>query len=202
MPLPENIERANAVVRAAESYSETFPRAMQRVKRPKPEQRIYFAKMVGALATWKASRGRLGVVLDGAVGGGKSSLCSLLSRFAATKGIVPVYISCIDLRTDLRGLPSERERGEPHYLDLLRSADLLVLDDIGREKGVVDAESFVSTAIELCNRAETFLALPSNLDWKDLTEYLGDERDVSRLMRLERIHIGDEVPDYRPAEGR
>ena len=142
-----------------------------------------------------------GALLLGQTGRGKTALAALLARLFDAKLHVPVrLIRCADLRLKLRNFRA-RDDDTPDVPDIVEAASpanapLLVIDDVGVERGVPDAEEVVRALVDARTLAPCFTAWTSNLAENDLFAYLGGERMDSRMAFLE-VFVLDSQPDYR-----
>ncbi len=140
-----------------------------------------------------------GVILLGKTGRGKTALAALISKLCDQKlHVTPHLVRCADLRVQLRGLPSEREVDFPEIIEACRPAraPLLVVDDVGVEKGVQDAEELVRTLVDIRDLEPCFTICTANLDMGDFVTHLGGARQDSRLSPLQVIELNT-LPDYR-----
>lgn len=134
--------------------------------------------------------------LCGPVGSGKTHLATAAARKYFQKA--PVYVVRVaDLALEVRAARG-RSEVEKELLDRYVDAGVLVLDDLGVEKGTEFVFSLVYRLVDgrYMNRPGG-LIVTSNLSLDDLTTKLGDDRVPSRLAQMARVFTFAGEPDHR-----
>ena len=182
-----------------------WPRVYHALTGPLPAQRDTWTKIqeralacFGETAPGQAKRTD-GVILLGKTGRGKTALAAFLARLCDQKlHVTPHLVRCAELRLQLRGLPIEREVDLPELAEACRpaKAPLLVVDDVGVEKGVPDAEELVRALVDMRELEPCFTVWTSNLSYDEFVQHLGGSRQDSRLSPLKVLEFST-LPDFR-----
>lgn len=119
------------------------------------------------------------LTLHGKFGVGKSHLAKVISDMAIAKGYSSIFISIPKLLRKIRATYNkDSEVNEDQLLEMLESVDVLVLDDIGTEKGTDWARERLFDLMD--SRQGKHTIYTSNYSPKDLLKVIG-ERNYSRL---------------------
>lgn len=199
MDFATQLKERNKRDTASDAFDQAFPELLRAPLRPLDAQRGYFSQIVGAFADWffKTAGAKSGVVIDGATGQGKSCLAALIARFAATKGVIPGYLSASRMGLEMSGPFDDPNRKSPvDYLAISEAAPLLVIDDVGNET-TKQAVEVIRALIEDRVARNQFTVMTTNLEREPLLARFG-EREESRLARFLWIHIpANAIPDLR-----
>lgn len=114
------------------------------------------------------------LVMQGPVGTGKTYAAYAIANAAHTAGLLTVAVSVPDLLADLR------PGGDGALGARARVADLLVLDDLGVEKGSDWTAEQLSSLLDARAREGRRQVVTTNTGYEQLVERLG-ERTMSRL---------------------
>lgn len=123
-----------------------------------------------------AFRENHGIMLYGSLGAGKTFYASCIANALVDKGKTVMMTTISDLELDMMANWRQNKR---EILDLVRSVNLLILDDVGREQSTA---STLEASYEIINaryKAKKPLVITTNLTRKKMR----DEKDV----RLKRI---------------
>ncbi len=141
------------------------------------------------------------LVLSGPVGVGKTHLAVAIAQYAIEQHSLPAYFAAVpDLMDHLRSSFSPTsEEGYDERFEEIRTAALLVLDDLGTENATPWAQEKLYQIINhrYVDRLPTVIT--TNVDLRKI-----DERISSRMLdhRLS-THVEIDAPDYRrPGENR
>jgi len=122
-----------------------------------------------------------GLWLTGGFGTGKTALAMIVSKAAIDAGRTVAIYSCPRLLAVIReSIDSPSRGGVLDFLDLLATADLLHIDDLGAEHRTDWVLEQLYTIINSRYEDERSTIVTSNLGRDELAEQLG-ERTVSRL---------------------
>ncbi|MFH0793652.1 MAG: ATP-binding protein [bacterium] len=140
---------------------------------------------------------RLGIMLEGPVGCGKTHIAVGILKGVIAKGYTGLYYNIAELFKDIRAtFDEESELIEDDILERVAGVELLVLDDLGAEH----ATPFVLDRLYLMinRRYEDCLPLivTTNCDWETLTRRLS-ERITSRLTEMCNKFVPFPEEDYR-----
>ncbi len=136
------------------------------------------------------------LLMRGKTGLGKTHLSLSIASAVIDKGYSVIYGSVPDL---MRRLDKEKfEGGE--VLDMLTTADLLILDDLGAE---IDNRMYISVLYTIINsriNASLPMVINTNLDKREL-EKKYDERITSRILTMEELlFYGSDVRQKKSLE--
>lgn len=134
-----------------------------------------------------------GLIICGSYGTGKTHLAASIANYAVENGIPTLFDT---YGGHLEKLKAEfNSNTEPRYLNLMRSVDMLILDDVGKEKQTEWSQSIMFDVIN--HRYENMkpIIITSNFSSKELERYFG-EACFSRL--IETCHaLVTQGDDYR-----
>lgn len=136
---------------------------------------------------------KCGLILCGNYGTGKTHLAASIANYAVENGIPTLFDT---YGGHLEKLKAEFNQSEaPKYLDLMRNVDMLILDDVGKEKQTEWSQSIMFDIIN--HRYENMkpIIITSNFSNIELERYFG-EACYSRLVETCYVVVtqGD---DYR-----
>jgi len=142
----------------------------------------------------------VGIALVGPVGTGKTHLAAAVVNALVERGHYPLFVSVPDLiarfRAGIESGTAERQ------LLLAKSAEVLVLDDLGAERVTDWAAEQLYRLINARYEALQPTIVTTNLEPSELAEHLG-ERAVSRLLEMCRwVRVdGDDWRKTKAAAG-
>lgn len=157
------------------------------------------------LENWKenAEAGN-GLYFCGDVGTGKTHLAVAVMIELIKKRRVPgLFVTVPELLDNLRGAYNDPGRDIDEWMDAVKNADFLVLDDLGAEKPTEWVRERIFVLVNHRYREQLPTVFTSNIGPKDLAEQLG-ERTASRIIEM-CDWIALEGEDYRETavrEGR
>ena len=167
-----------------------------------PPQSMRAAERVESyLKNWEENResGR-GLYLCGGVGTGKTHLAVAVMNEMMRKQIPALFVTVPELLDNLREVYMVPGRNLDEWMDTVKNADLLVLDDLGAEKTTAWVQERIFVIVNHRYREALPTIFTSNIGPRDLATQLG-ERTASRIVAMtEGIEL--EGDDYREAEGR
>ena len=164
----------------------------------------YQTRALGALEAHYAAR-KPGVYIHGPTGSGKTYVANGFAKTYAQgrytrKGGVQwpnrVILNCLNATLEAHASMSKAHgaRSAWEMVEEAKGAQIVVLDDVGRERGEYGRDVVFS----LIDQAGGFLIITSNRDKKALAElYGGDEGLRSRLSALETIEFPKDAPNWR-----
>lgn len=160
------------------------------------------AKIDEYLGGWEENReeGR-GLYLCGDVGTGKTHIAvAVMTELIKRKRVPSLFVTVPEFLDNLRGAYNDPGRDIDEWMDAVKNADFLVLDDLGSEKPTEWVRERLFVVINHRYREQLPTLFTSNIGPKDLAAQLG-ERTASRIIAM-CDWISLEGEDYREAEVR
>jgi DNA replication protein DnaC len=160
------------------------------------------AKVMDYVINWKENReaGR-GIYFCGDVGTGKTHLAvAVMNELIKRKRVPSLFVTVPELLDNLRGTYNDPGRNIDEWMDAVKNADFLVLDDLGSERPTEWVRERLFVVINHRYREQLPTLFTSNVGPKDLAAQLG-ERTASRIIAM-CDWISLEGEDYREAEVR
>jgi len=154
------------------------------------------------LKSWEENRdaGR-GLYFCGDVGTGKTHLAvAVMNDLISRKRVPALFVTVPELLDNLRGAYMTPGRDLDEWMEAVKNADLLILDDLGAEKPTPWVQERVFVIVNHRYRETLPTIFTSNIGPKDLAKQLG-ERTASRIISM-CDWISLEGDDYREAEAR
>lgn len=141
-----------------------------------------------------------GLVLFGSVGTGKTHLAAAIALQLLSNGVPVVFKTSIDLFSDIRGTYNS-DVSESKIMDTYNTTDLLIIDDLGKEKITTWSASMLFAIINARYERMLPTIITTNLGYNDLSNMLGDDRTraeaiVSRI-REQSVNLKMAWADYR-----
>ncbi len=149
------------------------------------------------LGRWEENKedGR-GLYLCGGVGVGKTHLAvAVLNELIKRKRVPSLFVTVPEFLDNLRGAYNDPGRNIDEWMDAVKNADFLVLDDLGAEKPNAWVRERLFVIVNHRYREVLPTVFTSNVGPKDLAEQLG-ERTASRIIAM-CDWIALEGDDYR-----
>jgi DNA replication protein DnaC len=132
---------------------------------------------------------------------GKTHLAVAVMNEIITKKRVPsLFVTVPELLDNMRGAYNDPGRDIDEWMDSVKNADLLLLDDLGAERANEWVRERIFVIVNHRYREELPTIFTSNTGPKDLAAQLG-ERTASRIIAM-CDWISLEGEDYREAEVR
>lgn len=142
-----------------------------------------------------------GIYLCGDVGTGKTHLAvAVMNELMSKKRVPSLFVTIPELLDNLRGSYNDPGRNLDEWMDAVKNADLLVLDDLGSERVTEWVRERLFVLINHRYREALPTVFTSNVGPKDLATQLG-ERTASRVISM-CDWIDLEGQDYRETEAR
>ena len=160
------------------------------------------AKVMDYVINWRENQeaGR-GVYFCGDVGTGKTHLAvAVMNELIKRKRVPALFVTVPELLDNLRGTYNDPGRNIDEWMDAVKNAEFLVLDDLGSEKPTEWVRERLFVVINHRYREQLPTLFTSNIGPKDLAAQLG-ERTASRIIAM-CDWISLEGDDYREAEVR
>lgn len=162
-----------------------------------------FEKVTAYTDDWEENKeaGR-GLYLCGGVGAGKTHLAvAVMNELIRRKKVPSLFVTVPELLDNLRGAYNDPARNLDEWMEAVKNADLLLLDDLGSERPTewVQERIFVIVNHRYLGKLPTIFT--SNIGPKDLAAQLG-ERTASRIISMCGKGIEIDSPDYRETEAR
>jgi DNA replication protein DnaC len=137
-----------------------------------------------------------GLYLCGGVGVGKTHLAvAVLNELIKRKRVPSLFVTVPEFLDNLRGAYNDPGRNIDEWMDAVKNADFLVLDDLGAEKPNAWVRERLFVIVNHRYREVLPTVFTSNVGPKDLAEQLG-ERTASRIISM-CDWIALEGDDYR-----
>jgi len=142
-----------------------------------------------------------GLYFCGGVGTGKTHLAvAVMNEIIQTKRVPSLFVTVPELLDNIRGTYNDPGRNLDEWMDAVKNADLLVLDDLGSERPTEWVQERLFVIVNHRYREALPTIFTSNTGPKDLAVQLG-ERTASRMISMcEWISLEGE--DYRETEAR
>jgi DNA replication protein DnaC len=160
------------------------------------------AKVMDYIMNWSENQetGR-GLYLCGDVGTGKTHLAvAVMNELISRKRVPSLFVTVPELLDNLRGAYNDPGRNLDEWMDAVKNADLLLLDDLGSERPTEWVQERVFVIVNHRYREALPTIFTSNIGPKDLAAQLG-ERTASRIISM-CDWISLEGDDYREMEAR
>ncbi len=154
------------------------------------------------LENWEENReaGR-GLYFCGDVGTGKTHLAvAVMNELIARKRVPSLFVTVPELLDNLRGTYNDPGRNLDEWMDAVKNAELLVLDDLGSENATEWVRERIFVIVNHRYRQKLPTVFTSNIGPKDLSAQLGG-RTASRIISM-CDWISLEGEDYRETEAR
>lgn len=120
------------------------------------------------------------LVMGGVTGTGKSHLALAIAQIVMLRGTA-MYMDVVDLIRRVRGTwRRDSVKSEEEMFSLLGGIDLLIVDEVGVQRGTDDEQNVIFDVINRRYRDNRPTILLTNLDGRSLVEFLGP-RVMSRL---------------------
>ena len=116
-----------------------------------------------------------GLVLFGSTGTGKTHLAAAIALQLLSNGVPVVFKTSIDLFSDIRRT-YDSEASESKMIDTYNTTDLLIIDDLGKEKITTWSASILFAIINARYERMLPTIITTNLGYDDLANMLGDDR--------------------------
>jgi DNA replication protein DnaC len=154
------------------------------------------------LKDWEENRSTgHGLYFVGDVGTGKTHLAvAVMNELIARKRVPALFVTVPELLDNMRGTYNNPGRDIDEWMDSVKNADLLLLDDLGAERANDWVRERIFVIVNHRYREELPTIFTSNTGPKDLAAQLG-ERTASRIISM-CDWISLEGEDYREAEVR
>jgi DNA replication protein DnaC len=160
------------------------------------------AKVMDYIMNWSENQetGR-GLYFCGDVGTGKTHLAvAVMNELITRKRVPSLFVTVPELLDNLRGAYNDPGRNLDEWMDAVKNADLLLLDDLGSERPTEWVQERVFVIVNHRYREALPTIFTSNIGPKDLAAQLG-ERTASRIISM-CDWISLEGDDYREMEAR
>jgi DNA replication protein DnaC len=158
-----------------------------------PEATRALAKVEEYLARWEENKENgWGLYLCGGVGTGKTHLAvAVLNELIRRKKVPSLFVTVPELLDNLRGAYNDPGRNLDEWMDTVKNADLLVLDDLGSERPTEWVQERIFVIVNHRYREALPTIFTSNIGPKDLADQLG-KRTASRIIAMckEGIELG------------
>jgi DNA replication protein DnaC len=149
------------------------------------------------LDNWEENReaGR-GLYFCGGVGTGKTHLAvAVMQEIIRRKRVPSLFVTIPELLDNLRGAYNDPARDLDEWMDAVKNADLLVLDDLGSEKATTWVQERLFVIVNHRYREALPTIFTSNIRPEDLPSQLG-QRTASRILAMCK-GVELEGADYR-----
>lgn len=167
-----------------------------------PETMAAAERVESYLNDWEDNRERgKGLYFCGGVGTGKTHLAVAVMNDLITRWRVPsLFVTVPEFLDNLRGTYNDPGRDLDEWMDAVKNAEFLVLDDLGSERPSAWVQERLFVVINHRYREALPTVFTSNIGPKDLAAQLGD-RTASRIIAM-CDWISLEGDDYREMEAR
>ncbi len=149
------------------------------------------------LEDWEENReaGR-GLYFCGDVGSGKTHLAvAVMNELITRKRVPSLFVTVPELLDNLRGSYNDPGRNLDEWMDAVKNADVLVLDDLGSERVTEWVRERIFVIVNHRYREALPTIFTSNIGPEELPTQLG-ERTASRIISMcEGVELTGE--DYR-----
>jgi DNA replication protein DnaC len=177
---------------ALDSFNHSISRSTERA----------FAKVMDYIKDWQVNQaeGR-GIYFCGDVGVGKTHLAvAVMNELISRKRVPALFVTVPELLDNMRGAYNDPGRDIDEWMDSVKNAELLLLDDLGAERANDWVRERIFVIVNHRYREELPTIFTSNIGPRDLAAQLG-ERTASRIIAM-CDWISLEGEDYREAEVR
>jgi DNA replication protein DnaC len=160
------------------------------------------AKVMDYIMNWGENQetGR-GLYFCGDVGTGKTHLAvAVMNELITRKRVPSLFVTVPELLDNIRGTYNDPGRNLDEWMDAVKNADLLLLDDLGSERPTEWVQERLFVIVNHRYREALPTIFTSNIGPKDLAAQLG-ERTASRIISM-CDWISLEGDDYRETEAR
>lgn len=140
-----------------------------------------------------------GMILAGRPGTGKTHLACAIANDLIQQGRTALFITVASLLRKIRETYGNREGGktEQQVFNELRQIDLLIVDEVGVQRGTESEEHLLFEVLNERNAYYRPTILISNLNAKDMTAYVG-ERSMDRMREGGGKFVAFDWESYRP----
>ena len=121
-----------------------------------------------------------GLLFYGGPGRGKTTLAFCIANRLLDDGVEVKAAGVNDLIQRVKGSFSDGENAEAQLKELVKNAELLILDDLGAEYKTEWSTSFIYDVIDARYRSERPTIITTNLTLQELKEHLSDRHGVAR----------------------
>lgn len=156
-------------------------------------------KVQSYLENWEENReAGKGLYFCGDVGSGKTHLAvAVMNELMQLKRVPALFVTVPELLDNLRGAYNDPGRDLDEWMEAVKNADLLVLDDLGSERVTEWVRERIFVIVNHRYREALPTLFTSNIGPEELPRQLG-ERTASRIISMcEGVEIQGE--DYREA---
>lgn len=140
-----------------------------------------------------------GLLLTGNVGSGKTFLASAIANYVLDKGKQVLFTVVPDLLDEIKATYDRFDSAEVDEMEILnnaRTAELLILDDLGVHNYTDWTVNRIYSILNYRANNQMPLIITTNLDLVELDTYLG-ERTTSRILQLCKIYRLSSKEDIR-----
>lgn len=131
-----------------------------------------------------------GLIIAGPVGTGKTHLAIAILRTVLQKGIPGICVQVPELLYEIRQSFGYENADKANLLNLVKTAEFLVLDDLGAEKATDWVRETIFVVIDARYRDLKPMVITTNCTLDELAERIGD-RIASRIVEMcQGIYLG------------